>query len=1219
MTYFYKQRLLIWMLVIITMMLPGVQINAQGFFNSSNPQAVRAALQDEKAILLPESHHTFEVDLNSIMVNFETQAPREFTSKNGFEFELPYPDGTLHKFEFWYSPSYEDGYQAKHPEIRSYIGRSSENPSVMARMTLSPLGMKAAIKTSKGMYYIDPLVEAKSRIHASMDVTSYSKEQLIDVQPFECGADALDHSPLHGMNLNNISGGNKLRGAGESVGIRTFRTAIAATGEWTSSNGGVAQAAAKIVASVDRANLLFESEVAIRLLLVANNDTIVFPDPNTDPYPGQGRKVGAELINVNTTHVDRYIGSANYDVGHVYTLACQMVGGIARRESVCDDNNKAAGTTCWSNPSIETTVIRVFCHEMGHQFSANHTFNQCDRENENIPTGYEPGSGSTIMSYAGGCGAQNVQGSEDPYYHCNTLQAMFGFSRLITCGSEIATGNTRPDVSFNHPDGLTIPISTPFYLRGTGSDMEGDDLSYCIEQHDAGIKLCDLGNPEGSCPAFRSIPPTDKDYRVFPRFTSIWNDQTSKNEVLVDYSREFNFVITARDNNAEVGGFGMDTVTFETSNQAGPFVVTYPNNGEALTAGSYVEITWDVANTNAAPVNCKEVDILMHRDSDFEDFTTIKSNTANDGSEWVLLPNQMAENVRITVLASENIFFDISDLGSDIEMATDPGYSLGLSPNSAMICLPAEFTTQIDAASLAGFQGTVDLDVVDGLPNGATYNFSSTSIDADGSSTLDIDLNNVTESGAYTIVVRAIGSNDDTVFRSIELEIVTSDFSDLAVLTPADGSQGVSQNTGLTWMEVDDADSYDVQLATSPSFDAGSIIEEFLGVTGNSVTLNQPLEKNTVYFWRVRAINVCGPGSPIIPAAFSTESAVCADLEAPDKDLALRRGQTTTSELNINNNADIIDLNVSNVDMYSDFLSDAIVELEGPDGTKVILARNECVNTTDMNCGFDDDATRGIKCPPNTGELYQPRGSLSDFVGKNANGLWKLNITIESSAGSSGDLYGWTLEICTNSSAEGPVLVVNDTLKTKPGENNAIRGGLLRAEDVNNGADELTYVLSTIPNEGELQMDGSALNVGMSFTQQDINSGRISYDHLGADNTVDGFVFTVNDGEGGFTGSHVFDIDVNESNPSSTTLTYERVFTIYPNPATSSTLVVFDGSLTKEMTVELTDLNGKLISSRIAGIGATNTEIDLSGLSKGIYIVKANDDHRYYSVKLTVQ
>ena len=44
---------------------------------------------------------------------------------------------------------------------------------------------------------------------------------------------------------------------------------------------------------------------------------------------------------------------------------------------------------------------------------------------------------------------------------------------------------------------------------------------------------------------------------------------------------------------------------------AGPFVVTSPNTFVSWAAFSQQTVTWNVANSNASPVNCANVDILL--------------------------------------------------------------------------------------------------------------------------------------------------------------------------------------------------------------------------------------------------------------------------------------------------------------------------------------------------------------------------------------------------------------------------------------------------------------------------------------------------------------------------------------------------------------------------------------------------------------------------------
>ena len=1181
--------------------------------------------------IFPAHKRSFDLDFHAFAQDLKDHAPKEFTSQNGHVINLPLPNGGSEWFEVFYSPVVEQGLQDKYPNIRSYRGKAVNHPTWITRLTVSPLGLKASIKTESGELYIDPFINGQTVAHAVYNTRDYPAEVLDDMN-LGCGSQEIDHSPLAHFDLDHLAeDGKALGSAGAPANLRTYRMAIATTGEWTNAEGGQANAIARVIASVDRLNQVYEIEVGVRMILIANNDLVVFADPDTDPYTEREPKSGRTLIAQNTNVLNSIIGGGNYDVGHVFTNRCSDVGGVASLASVCAPTRKGSGTTCWYQRNLDYIVVRVFAHEIGHQFAATHTMNLCDNDNETLSTGYEPGSGSTIMSYGGLCGSQNVvsgsAASRDiTYFHANSVMRMFNFSRGTNCGSTVSTSNTRPEAIMEYADGFTIPVRTPFWLEGMGMDMEGDNLTYCFEQHDAASKSCQRGSPSDECPAFRSYPPHPESYRVFPRFSTIWNNQTfnDPNEVVVDYTREYNFVLTVRDNNSEAGAFGMDTVTFLTDENSGPFSVTYPNNAEDQIAGDIVEITWDVANTDKAPVLCKNVDILLYNSASWGDYTVLKEGTANDGSEWVTMPETAQSNVRIMIVASENIFFDISNRNFDIVPPSDEGYAWGLTPNSADICLPDVFTTEVFSASFGGFSGSIDLEVTDGLPAGATYNFSSSSIEANESATLTIDMSNVNEKQNAIVEVRGIGSNGDTLYRNIELVIVSNDFSDMTLDAPQDGVQGIGQSPSFDWTGVADADAYNVQLATSPAFDdpnfaPGSIIEEWEGVTTTSVSVSNLLDKNTIFYWRVQPINVCGEGPWSEPFAFSTEAASCAKFEGQDRNVNVLKGRVSEFYINIDKDAEINDLNITNFDFFCDFLSDAKISLVGPDDTEVLIADKKCGNTTEFLCSLDDDAPTGIRCPPNTGNAYRPDGRLSDFNGKSALGRWTLKLDILNSAVSA-NLGGWELEICANSVLDQPFLVNNDTMKTRPNENNPIRSVMLLAQDNNNTASELQYTVTVTPVNGELIIDGEVLVVGSTFTQEQINNGRLRYNQTSGNNDMDSFRFTVNDGEGGWTGTHTFNINANENFASSVNdLTFERLFTLFPNPTSGRTQLVFNEATKTDFTLEVLTLQGQSLRYVDIAKGTTSVDLNLGDQPQGVYLVKTQNEDVFFIERLTLQ
>jgi hypothetical protein len=352
---------------------------------------------------------------------------------------------------------------------------------------------------------------------------------------------------------------------------------------------------------------------------------------------------------------------------------------------------------------------------MGHQFGADHTFNNYCGGNRASSAAYEPGSGTTIMSYAGIC-APNVQNTADGYFHNKSYNDIYEFSVNgygNSCAAVTETGNSPPVISM--PEGeFSIPVSTPFALTGSATDADGDALTYSWEQFDLGPATddsdADLTNPSGNQPIFRSWPATSDSTRVFPRLQDLASGQSTIGELLPTYGRDLSFKLTVRDNQAGGGGVADDLVSFSVTAQAGPFRLT--NQPSGYVRDTAQTITWDVAGTDQAPVNAGQVDILISLDGGLTYPNVLASDVDNDGSHEVMIPDVNSSTARIKVQASANIFFAVST--ADIAIESD-GDGDGVSDSADVFPDDPEEWADIDNDGIGDNADTDDDN--DGVPD----------------------------------------------------------------------------------------------------------------------------------------------------------------------------------------------------------------------------------------------------------------------------------------------------------------------------------------------------------------------------------------------------------------------------------------------------------------------------------------------------------------------
>jgi hypothetical protein len=787
---------------------------------------------------VPKAYRQLSLDMEE-MAGYIRQAPMENTAaarNSPLVLALPMPDGNMENFAVWEAPIMAKELADAYPMIKTYAGKGIDNPSTRLRIHISPLGFNAILLTKKGTAHISPLAKGQTTYYKSF----YLKDMEVNPQqlPQEmCGVHSanwdgmgLDPDHVHQVELGTDRGTGSI-----SVNNQKYRLAVATTSEFSSAHGGtIASVLNQVTMLMNSVNAVMEGENAITLELIPNTtEVFFFPPNNSDPYTNGNTSA---MIDENPPVLNAELGASSYDIGHVFGT---NAGGLASTGSVCGNaDNKGRGVSCEFGVYSDEIFYLIIAHEMGHQFNALHTFNLCDMDNESTQTAYEPGSGSTIMCYAGAsdCGNNYVQNINDSYFHINSLIRIQQFSRDNTsggaCDQLVSIGNNTPEASIPLTDGFNIPISTPFQLTGAATDPDGDPMTYCWEQYDLGPQS-PLGSPIGNAPAFRSWPPNNSLTRVFPRMQTIVANATDIDEVLPTYTRPLTFRFTARDNNAPAGAWGFAEVKFNATETAGPFLVTNPNtSGITWTVGNYTEVTWNVANTTNNLVNCQMVNIKLSTDGGFTYPITLLAQTPNDGSAFVVVPDAISTTARVRVEAADNIFFDISNNNFSIVAPTEPGFALLQNIESGTACIPDNFEVELQTTALLGFADDITFTASD-LPPGATATFSPNPVSPGSTSTLVLDMSNVSVDGDYDITITASANGLPDQVRQVHINVVYNDFSAMMLTGPADGASGQSLLPTFQWSALPNALSYDIEIATSPSF-GNTVVASATGLTVTS-------------------------------------------------------------------------------------------------------------------------------------------------------------------------------------------------------------------------------------------------------------------------------------------------------------------------------------------------------------------------------------------------
>lgn len=1064
----------------------------------------------------------------------------------------------------------------KYPAIRSYKGTSALNDGRRIRFSVSPKGIHTMMTSTngEGAVFMEKAVQNTYILYHAKDRTAKNR--------FVCNTETGLPEPGRASTARSVN---------DQV-LRRFRLAVAASGEYTAFHGGTkADALAAINATVTRINEIFENDLAVTLELVGATDSIIYTNAGTDPFSG-----GFSLSGETQNTLDTVIGDANYDIGHLFNQQDNVLDGNAGFVgSVCRTGRKGSAYSTFGEPEGNSFAIDLVAHEMGHQFGANHTFSYIS---EGTQVQVEPGSGTTIMGYAGITQQNDVAAMSDDYFHYVSIVQMSDFLRTVSCGDFIPLINNPPSLSASTE--YTIPRGTAFVLDAMGTDLDtADVLTYTWEQIDVATVTQSTfgpGNPVGAL--FRSLPPSEDSFRYFPKLERIISGNLTEVmpglgddwETVSLVERTLNFAVTVRDNSLEGGQLDSEELTVFVTTDAGPFTVISQDIPVSYVAGEVQTIAWDVANTDIAPVSAATVDIFLSTDGGQTFPLVIAANVPNNGSHDFVVPAAPTANARIMVKASNSIFLAMN--AADFSIDASP-VVLNLSRLDYEICTPADLIVDFSYETHLGFDEESTFSVT-GLPAGLTATFSTpTATDTDTPVSITFSGSANLALGTYPVqlVATAAGAVQEV---ALVLSVFDANFEDVVPVFPLNAATDLSADLMLEWEDNDRNTSYDVEISTDLTF--SSLVET--ATTANAFYRPNNLDNNTTYYWHVKPNNSCGEGVYGPTFGFTTIEVNCKIESAVNLPLAISPidTPTITSSVTFFEDLTISDINVA-LNIGHTFLADLEISLTSPAGTTVVLVSGSCGDMRNMDAVFDDDALPFV-CggDPAISGAVAPLGFLRSFNGESILGEWVLVIK-DNANEDGGRLNAFSLDICAegdfrpDEDGDGVFDDGDDLCPDTPQgqEVDAFGCSLYRFENQNftiglesetcrDNNDGLLTIRAQQPLNYEITVSGAGVNVTQGFTN----------------------LFVLGDLAGG-----VYDLCVTGTDG---TIVYEpfcsQVVIAEPGILAVNAQVSLDG---EELTIDMDGADGYTITWNDTVYQTQDSKIIL-GLDSGLNVLKVSTD-----------
>jgi hypothetical protein len=1165
-------------------------ISAQNYWTTHTDASRITTDKAVARLAFPKDFKLFDLNLTPL----KQQLFNAVSSRQTTIISLPNAEGQLEQFELYEASNFEPALQAQFPDIRAFSGKGITDPAATLKLSISPLGVQTMLFRTGGEP--NEFIEPYSQDHTVYAV--FKSQRQIHRLPWRCSTP--EQVMSDGLNQQIINTGVVARSGGD---LKTMRLAQSVTAEYSNYFGATSSAQVSLVlaavnATMTRCNGIYEKDLALHLNLVANTTNVFYYNASTDPY-----SPAAQLSNWNSqlqSTLTSVIGEANYDVGHLFG-ASGGGGNAGCIGCVCTNNQKGSGYTSPADgvPQGDNFDVDYVVHEIGHQLGANHTFSQ---SNEGTGVNKEPGSGITIMGYAG-ITSQDLAPHSIAYYHQASIAQIQSNLAGKTCPVTTTISNATPIV--NAGANYTIPISTPFALTGSATDANaGDVLTYSWEQNDNASSSQTGASSVASAtkatgPNWISFAPTTSPIRYFPKLSTILagqlisgpltgGDAGANTEALSSVSRTLNFRLTVRDNAPyssvspfSVGQTQFDDVVVTVSNTSGPFAVTAPNTNVSWAGGSSQTVTWNVNNTTAAPVSCANVQVLLSTDGGQTFPTVLIASTPNDGSQALTIPNTPTTTARIKVVAVGNIFFDISNTNFTITSGSSCGTPSGLASSGV--------TTSSATVSWTAVIGANSYDVDYKLNSSGTWTNAATA-----TTSTSVVLNSLASGSLYDWRVRTNCSSSSSAYS--QAQFTTQSVVTCNAPTGLSSSDITASSATVSWSAVSGAVSYAVDYKTNAS---STWISAATASTSTAVSISG-LVASTLYDYRVRT-NCSGSNSAYAQAQFTTSAAAgCATAFEPNESIAaaasISAGVANSAAISTTTDNDYFRIVTTGT-------SNNVFTLAGPSGVDFDMTVYNSAGTS-IGTGTSSTANETVSLSNQAAGTYYVR--IFGYNGANSATCYTITATVTPVSTGCASTY----DVSTNGTATGAAVIPFNT---------DVKGLISPSGDIDfykfiiTTGGTATVTLSTLPGDYDLQLLSSNGTTQLAISQ---NGGTTS-ETISRTYTAGTYYLRVYgyNGANSSTACYTLRVALGTATKDDELIVTNKV-TAFPNPVIDKVTVQVN-DLKGIANIRVFDIYGKQVMQQNSNTPLTN--LYMSKLSAGVYMIRVRTEGKEHVIKVVKQ